>query len=98
MAHIGTLIHCGFFFQIYFKCPIVNAVRNISLIVQKSECFGLLGLDGAGKSTTFKMITGKETTTSGVVLIDGINIIENIWKVFLICLLNWCPKGEVVSK
>ncbi|XP_049644107.1 phospholipid-transporting ATPase ABCA3-like [Suncus etruscus] len=67
--------------KIYFKCPIVNAVRNISLIVQKSECFGLLGLDGAGKSTTFKMITGKETTTSGVVLIDGINIIENIWKV-----------------
>ena len=29
------------------------------------------------------MLTGEEITTSGVVLIDGINITENIRKVFL---------------
>jgi ABC-type multidrug transport system ATPase subunit len=74
----------GFFPQIYYKCPVVHAVRNISLVVQKSECFGLLGLNGAGKTTTFKMVTGEETITSGVALIDGNSITENIRKVFLI--------------
>jgi hypothetical protein len=35
------------------------AVNNISLGINKGECFGLIGVNGAGKTTTFKMITGK---------------------------------------
>nr|XP_040133807.1 ATP-binding cassette sub-family A member 3-like [Ictidomys tridecemlineatus] len=67
--------------KIYYKCPVVRAIRNISLVVKKSECFGLLGLNGAGKTTIFKMITGEETITSGVVLIDGNSVTENIRKI-----------------
>ncbi|CAO2583071.1 Phospholipid-transporting ATPase ABCA3, partial [Lemmus lemmus] len=63
--------------KIYFKCPVVEAVRNISLVVRKSECFGLLGLNGAGKTTIFKMLTGIETITSGVALIDGHSVTKN---------------------
>ena len=66
-------------------------MRNISLLVPKYECFGLLGLNGAGKTTTFKMLTGEEITTSGVVLIDGINITENIRKVFLDLITEFEP-------
>uniref|UniRef100_A0A8D2HGE2 ABC transporter domain-containing protein n=1 Tax=Urocitellus parryii TaxID=9999 RepID=A0A8D2HGE2_UROPR len=66
---------------IYYKCPVVRAIRNISFVVKKSECFGLLGLNGAGKTTIFKMITGEETITSGVVLIDGNSVTENIRKI-----------------
>ena len=66
-------------------------MRNISLLVSKYECFGLLGLNGAGKTTTFKMLTGEEITTSGVVLIDGINITENIRKVFLDLITEFVP-------
>lgn len=80
-----------FFPQIYFKCPAVQAVRNISLVVNKSECFGIFGLNGAGKTTTFKMLTGEQTTTSGVVLIDGININENIRKVFFNLVTDVVP-------
>ncbi|VDL72019.1 unnamed protein product [Nippostrongylus brasiliensis] len=32
------------------------AVRNVSFAVERSECFGLLGLNGAGKTTTFAII------------------------------------------
>ncbi|KAM4813644.1 phospholipid-transporting ATPase ABCA3-like [Urocitellus parryii] len=67
--------------KIYYKCPVVRAIRNISFVVKKSECFGLLGLNGAGKTTIFKMITGEETITSGVVLIDGNSVTENIRKI-----------------
>lgn len=42
-----------------------TAVDNINLNVERGECFGLIGLNGAGKSTTFQMITGKTRQTSG---------------------------------
>ncbi|XP_016988642.1 ATP-binding cassette sub-family A member 13 isoform X2 [Drosophila rhopaloa] len=35
------------------------AVRQVHFSVQKGECFGLLGKNGAGKSTIFKMLTGQ---------------------------------------
>ena len=34
------------------------AVRNLTFGVQPGECFGLVGLNGAGKSTTLKILTG----------------------------------------
>uniref|UniRef100_A0A8C3VUR2 ABC transporter domain-containing protein n=1 Tax=Catagonus wagneri TaxID=51154 RepID=A0A8C3VUR2_9CETA len=80
--------------QIYYKCPVVKAVRNISLLVQKFECFGLLGLNGAGKTTIFKMLTGEETTTSGVVLVNGGHIAENIRKVR--SRIGYCPQSDTM--
>nr|XP_025839579.1 ATP-binding cassette sub-family A member 3-like [Vulpes vulpes] len=80
--------------KIYYKCPVVKAIRNISLVVQKSECFGLLGLNGAGKTTTFKILTGEETTTSGAVLIDGFNITKNIRKIR--SRIGYCPQDDPV--
>lgn len=86
-------VPCDFliFFQVYYKCPVVKAVRNISLVVKKFECFGLLGLNGAGKTTTIKMLTGEEVVTSGVVLIDGLSITENIRKVFPVLITGLAP-------
>ena len=52
----------------YSKC--LNefvAVKDTSLKVSKGECYGLIGLNGAGKSTTFKMITGQIRKTTGVI-------------------------------
>jgi len=41
------------------------AVKGISFTLKKAECFGLLGVNGAGKTSTFKMITGDEFITEG---------------------------------
>lgn len=71
----------GFFFKIYFKCPAILAVKNISLAIQKGECFGLLGFNGAGKTTTFQILTGEASPTSGDVLIDGFSITKDILQV-----------------
>ncbi|BES97662.1 ATP-Hypothetical protein cassette sub-family A member [Nesidiocoris tenuis] len=43
----------------------IEAVRDVSFVVPKEECFGLLGTNGAGKSTTFEMLTGVLTPTKG---------------------------------
>uniref|UniRef100_A0A8C7AJQ6 ABC transporter domain-containing protein n=1 Tax=Neovison vison TaxID=452646 RepID=A0A8C7AJQ6_NEOVI len=80
--------------KVYYKCPVVKAIRNISLVVQKSESFGLLGLSGAGKTTTFKILTGEETTTSGAVLIDGFNITKNIRKIR--SRIGYCPQNDPI--
>ncbi|XP_016053791.1 PREDICTED: ATP-binding cassette sub-family A member 13 [Miniopterus natalensis] len=41
------------------------AVQDVSLGLRRGECFGLLGVNGAGKSTTFKMLSGDEPPTAG---------------------------------
>lgn len=41
------------------------AVNGVSFGVRKGEVFGLLGVNGAGKSTTFKMLSGEVVSTSG---------------------------------
>ncbi|KAB0359845.1 hypothetical protein FD754_004001 [Muntiacus muntjak] len=44
-----------------------TAVRNVSFCINKGEVLGLLGHNGAGKSTSIKMITGDTKPTAGVV-------------------------------
>ncbi|MBP5379302.1 MAG: ATP-binding cassette domain-containing protein [Ruminococcus sp.] len=53
------------------------AVNNISFKVEKGEILGFLGPNGAGKSTTMNMLTGYISSTSGDVLIDGVDILED---------------------
>ena len=57
------------------------AVDNLSFAVKRGEVFGLLGVNGAGKSTTFKMLAGEVTSTSGECYFNGLRISDNIDKV-----------------
>ena len=51
---------------------IKNAVQNISFDIEEGEIVGYLGANGAGKSTTIKMMTGILTPTEGKITINGI--------------------------
>ena len=53
-----------------------KAVNNISFKVEKGQILGFLGPNGAGKSTTMNMLTGYISSTSGQVLINDIDILE----------------------
>ena len=50
------------------------AVERVSFGIDYGECFALLGVNGAGKSTTFKCLTGDTYPTSGSVTIAGLDI------------------------
>lgn len=54
----------------------VEAVKNVSLHINKGEIFGIVGGSGAGKSTLVRTINGLQKPTSGEVIIDGIDIIN----------------------
>ena len=51
-----------------------EAVKSIDFSIDHGEVVGFLGANGAGKSTTLKILTGYLTPTSGSVLINDLNI------------------------
>lgn len=52
---------------------IVPAVNDISFSIEQGEMVGYIGENGAGKSTTIKMLTGILTPTSGEIVVNGMN-------------------------
>ena len=56
----------------YKRCKL--AVNSVNLIIPNGECFGLLGVNGAGKTTIFKILTGDITSTSGTSVLAGYDI------------------------
>jgi ABC-2 type transport system ATP-binding protein len=57
--------------QLWKRYGPTEAVRGINLDVQRGEIFGLIGPDGAGKTTTFQILAGVMEATSGVVDVFG---------------------------
>jgi ABC-2 type transport system ATP-binding protein len=53
-----------------------TAVDNISFTMEHGQIYGLLGPNGAGKSTTMNIMTGYIGATSGDVIINGHNILD----------------------
>lgn len=56
------------------------------------ECFGLLGVNGAGKTTIFKLLTGDETLSSGNGFIVDLSITNNMRSIYK--KLGYCPQFD----
>ncbi len=54
----------------------IAAVDDLHLTVEHGEMFGIVGPDGAGKTTTFRMLTGVLTPTSGTATILGFDLMR----------------------
>jgi len=50
------------------------AVRDVTFDVRRGEVFGLLGANGAGKSTTFRMLCGLLPASGGELQVAGVNL------------------------
>jgi len=55
----------------------VHAVRDLDLEVNRGELFGIVGPDGAGKTTTMRMLAGILAPTSGSAWVDGVSIADD---------------------
>lgn len=51
-----------------------TAVNRVSFQVKRGEVFGFLGANGAGKSTTIRMLCGLLAPTSGTALVGGVDV------------------------
>ena len=53
------------------------AIKNLSLDIRTGETFGLIGPDGAGKTTTMRVISTAMNPTSGRVIVGEVNTAQN---------------------
>lgn len=73
----------------------LKAVNGLSLEIKKGEIFALLGLNGAGKSTTIKILCGLTEKTQGEVYINGLNLEKESQKIKSI--VNLAPQETAVA-
>ena len=55
----------------------LKAVNNVSFAVAAGEIFGLVGPDGAGKTTIMRMLAGVLRADAGVIDVDGVDVVRN---------------------
>lgn len=65
-----------------------HALRGLSLAVPVNECFGLLGVNGAGKTTAMSVLTGDLDATAGLAEVAGFNICDPATR----RLVGYCPQ------
>ena len=71
-------------------------LKNISWEIKKGEKVGLVGSNGAGKSTQFKILIGEEEQTSGTIIKEGNPKIAHLKQEFD-CNLNFSVRQELES-
>ncbi|HEY4194892.1 MAG TPA: ATP-binding cassette domain-containing protein, partial [Mucilaginibacter sp.] len=55
----------------------VKAVDDVSFEVKKGELFGLIGPDGAGKTSIFRILTTLLLADSGTASVEGCDVIKD---------------------
>lgn len=59
------------------KKDLVKALNGVSFEVQKGELFGIIGPDGAGKTSLFRILTTLLLADSGKAVVDGFDVVNN---------------------
>ena len=70
------------------------AVKGISLAIPTGECFGLLGINGAGKSTALNMLSGEFRPSAGSAHLAGLDLLKDVHK----CRrkIGFCPQFDAL--
>jgi ABC-2 type transport system ATP-binding protein len=63
------------------KKSTVEALKNISFKVDKGEIFGLIGPDGAGKTSLFRILTTLLLADSGSAMVAGLDVVKDYKKI-----------------
>lgn len=56
----------------------IKAVDNVSVVIKENTVFGLIGTNGAGKSTVLRMIAGILEPEQGEIAIDGLPVFDHM--------------------
>ena len=73
----------------------ITAVDNLNLTIERGELFSLLGVNGAGKSTTVKMLSCLTEPTSGEAYLHGKSIMKN--KTEVKALIGVSPQETAIA-
>ena len=76
--------------HIFFALLITRAI--MTQFADSGECFGLLGVNGAGKTSTFKMLTGDTGISSGDAFLRGLSLKTYMAKLYK--YIGYCPQFD----
>ncbi|NXQ10047.1 ABCA1 protein, partial [Peucedramus taeniatus] len=71
------------------------AVDQLCVAIPPGECFGLLGVNGAGKTSTFKMLTGDTEVTLGEAWLKGHSVLTDLQSVHQ--HMGYCPQFDAIT-
>ncbi|KAF7656308.1 hypothetical protein LDENG_00043690 [Lucifuga dentata] len=71
------------------------AVDRLCLGIPRGECFGLLGVNGAGKTSTFRTLTGDTPITYGEAFLQHHSVLTEMERVHQ--LMGYCPQFDAIS-
>ena len=72
------MIYCQSLYKSYQKGK-VQALREITFSVNEGELFGIIGPDGAGKTTLFRILTTLLLPDSGTATVAGYDVVKDIY-------------------
>ncbi|XP_078217434.1 phospholipid-transporting ATPase ABCA7 isoform X5 [Callithrix jacchus] len=70
------------------------AVDRLCLGIPPGECFGLLGVNGAGKTSTFRMVTGDTSASGGEAVLAGHSVAQEPSAAHL--SMGYCPQSDAI--
>ncbi|XP_048197750.1 phospholipid-transporting ATPase ABCA7 isoform X2 [Perognathus longimembris pacificus] len=70
------------------------AVDRLCLGIPPGECFGLLGVNGAGKTSTFRMVTGDTLPSSGEAVLAGHSVAKEPAEAHR--RMGYCPQSDAI--
>ncbi|XP_063476663.1 phospholipid-transporting ATPase ABCA7 isoform X5 [Symphalangus syndactylus] len=70
------------------------AVDRLCLGIPPGECFGLLGVNGAGKTSTFRMVTGDTLASGGEAVLAGHSVAQEPSAAHL--NMGYCPQSDAI--
>ncbi|KAA6409517.1 MAG: ABC transporter A family member 7, partial [Trebouxia sp. A1-2] len=74
--------------------PEKQAVRNLTMAVERGECFGLLGPNGAGKTSAINMLVGLMEPSSGTATVEGLDIRSDMADIY--AMMGVCPQHDLL--
>ena len=75
---LDIAIHCEAVSKNYKK---IEALKNINFNVKSGEIFGIIGPDGAGKTTLFRILTTLILADSGTATVNGFDVVKDYKKI-----------------
>lgn len=75
------MIEVNDFHKSYGKSGKINALNGISFNVNDGEIFGVIGPDGAGKSTLFRILASLIMPDSGTAIMNGYDVVKDYRKI-----------------
>jgi ABC-type Na+ transport system ATPase subunit NatA len=71
-----------------------SAVRDLTFGIPRGECFGFLGVNGAGKTSALRMLSADAVSTAGTATLQGLDIKEQQEEVRHI--IGYCPQFDAL--